>query len=520
MTQRLLPDAYLFWSAASTSHSSIPFMPKPFSGLPSFLFVLKRMLTLVLLITSIGCSSEVSLNGGGQRFASQADSGARYVFLFIGDGMGLAQVELGRALLAPGDSLSFLSFPVTGMISTSAADRYITDSAAAGTALATGYATSVGTVSMAANHRDTLKTIVEMAEGDGRRTGVVSSVGIDNATPACFYAHEPLRGSLYAIALQMAASGVDYFGGGRPEGNFPHKRSRAVVDRGDIDSLMQLSGYSVVKNSASLKAVMPGTPCIASAPSDMFGALPFDMDRPARDADLALFTREGIRLLDNPKGFFMMVEGGKIDWACHANDAAAAGRDVAAFDRAIREAVAFYHRHPEETLIVVTADHECGGLSLGNRDGAYDSRLELLHYQTISMENLSGKVAAWKKAGGVSFLAALDSVRVFAGLGAGADSELLLSRDEERELRDAFRATMSAGAARGGQYGAADSFSPAVVGILNRRAGVGWTSNVHTAVPVPVFALGHNAHMFAGFYPNTALARRLMQASGLPGSLR
>ncbi len=375
------------------------------------------MLTLVLLITSTGCSSEVSLNGGGQRFASQADSGARYVFLFIGDGMGLAQVELGRALLAPGDSLSFPSFPVTGMISTSAADRYITDSAAAGTALATGYATSVGTVSMAANHRDTLKTIVEMAEGDGRRTGVVSSVGIDNATPACFYAHEPLRGSLYAIALQMASSGVDYFGGGRPEGNFPHKRSRAVVDRGDIDSLMQLSGYSVVKNSASLRAVMPGTPCIASGPSDMFGALPFDMDRPARDADLALFAREGIRLLDNSKGFFMMVEGGKIDWACHANDAAAAGRDVAAFDRAIREAVAFYHRHPEETLIVVTADHECGGLSLGNRDGAYDSRLELLHYQTISMEKLSGKVAAWKKAGGVSFLAALDSVRVFAGLG-------------------------------------------------------------------------------------------------------
>ncbi|MDT9546971.1 MAG: alkaline phosphatase [Chlorobium phaeovibrioides] len=486
-------------------------MPKLCHRYSSFLFILKSILMLILLITSTGCSSVVS----------REQVGARYVFLFIGDGMGLAQVELGRALLAPGDSLAFTSFPVTGLVSTSAPDRYITDSAAAGTALATGLPTAIGTVSMAANHRDTLRTIVEMAEAGGRRTGVVSSVGIDNATPACFYAHEPLRGSYYAIALQMASSGVDYFGGGRPEGNFPHKRAGAAVDRGDIDSLMHRSGYSVVKDSASLAAVQSGRLCIASAPSSLKGALPFEMDRPATEADLALFTREGIRLLENPQGFFMMVEGGKIDWACHANDAAAAGIDVGAFDRAIREAVQFYRRHPDETLIVVTADHECGGLSLGNRDGGYQSRISLLHAQKLSLERLSGKVAAWKRSGGVSFQAALDSVRAFTGLRVGAaDSVFALSVAQQRELRDAFRATMSSGVPRTGQYGADDSFSPAVVGILNRRAGVGWSSNVHTAVPVPVFALGRNAHMFAGFYPNTAFGKKLMQASGLPGSLR
>ena len=446
-----------------------------------------------------------------------ADARARYIFLFIGDGMGPAQVSLGSHVLNDGKSLVMTSLPVTGTITTRASDQLITDSAAAGTALATGHKTTVGTISMAPNRTDPFVTIAEMARSKGMKTGIVSSVGIDDATPACFYAHNAKRSNLYDIATRMASSGFDYFAGGYAFGDFPENRARSSAFRGEIPALMRSAGYTITRNAEELRAIRPGTRCWAFTGYDSKAAMDYAMDRHQGDIDLAGFTREGIRLLDNPAGFFMMVEGGKIDWACHANDAAAAALDVIALDRAIQEALAFYRRHPSETLVVITADHECGGLTLGNAKNGYIFRPALLRLQKVSMQRFTEKVAAWQKSGTLSFTAAMDSVRVYYGLGnVAADSSLALTSADSLALRKSFSETMKPGSALiSDAKVSADLFSHSVTRILDEKAGIGWTTNAHTAVPVPVFAIGRGAGAFGGQYDNTGIAEKIIQIAKL-----
>lgn len=480
----------------------------PHRGTTTSALVMK-LLVFFMLASVSGCTGITAMVAAPDKFATSFRP--KYIFLFIGDGMGPAQLKLADAVLDPGRTLVMNTFPVTGIVTTHAEDRYITDSGAAGTALATGEKTSIGTISMRSNHRDTLRTIAEMARKRNMRVGVVSSVGIDNATPACFYAHNAGRGNYYDIAMQMAASGFDYFGGGYAEGNFPHNRWKEGSERPEIPAVMKAAGYRVTTGLEELRSVPPGSRCWACTGYDAKAALSYAMDRQDGDISLAEFTRQGIRLLENPEGFFMMVEGGKIDWACHANDASAAAHDVAAFDEAIAEAVEFYRLHPKETLIVVTADHECGGLSLGNAALGYETRLPLLRRQKVSLQRFSEKVASWKKNGNVSFRMALDSVQVYFGLGeASIDPALSISPGERASLRNAYpaRADVEAGA---------DRFASAVTRMLNSRAGIGWSSNAHTAVPVQVFALGSGADLFMGYYDNTGIAQKLMRLARFRG---
>ena len=449
--------------------------------------------------------------------AKASEARARYIFLFIGDGMGPAQVSLGGHLLRDGKSLVMTSLPVTGTITTQASDQLITDSAAAGTALATGHKTTVGTISMAPNHTDPYITIAEMAKKRGMKTGIVTCVGIDDATPACFYAHNAKRSNYYDIASGMASSRFDYFGGGYALGDFPENRSKSSAFKGDIPTLMRSAGYTITRNAEELQTVKRGTRCWAYSSYDSKAAMDYDMDRHRGDIDLAGFTREGIRLLDNPAGFFMMVEGGKIDWACHANDATAAALDVVAFDRAIQEALAFYHRHPSETLIVITADHECGGLTLGNSKTGYLFRPALLQHQKVSLQRFAEKVATWKKGGTVTFRAAMDSVRVYYGLGdVASDSSLSLTASDSIAISSSFSETMKPGSSATGEAKeSADLFSRSVTRILDEKAGIGWSTNAHTALPVPVFAVGRGAGAFGGQYDNTGIAEKIMRIGQL-----
>ncbi len=480
--------------------------PRPGTSTSAIFQKFLVLLMLVLIVSASGCTGSTGLVHMPDKGAYSARP--KYIFLFIGDGMGLAQVKLSDGVLDPDKGLAMGGLPVTGITATHAENRYITDSGAAGTALSTGFKTSIGTISMRSNHRDTLRTVAEMAKQKGMRVGILSSVGIDNATPACFYAHNAGRGNYHDIAMQMATSGFDYFGGGYAEGDFAHNRLRDGAAKPDIPSVMKAAGYRVTTDREELLGVMPGTRCWAYTLYDDKAALSYAMDRPNEEISLAEFTRQGIRLLDNPAGFFMMVEGGKIDWACHANDAAATAHDVVAFDEAIAEAVSFYRQHPHETLIVVTADHECGGLALGNAVLGYESRLPLLRRQKVSRQRFSGMVASWTKTRKVSFAMALDSVRVYYGLGdVGLDPALAITQQERETLREAYRSKTD-GAVR---------FASAVTGMLNARAGIGWTSNAHTAVPVPVFAAGAGAEAFGGSYDNTGIAEKIMRLARFGG---
>ena len=257
---------------------------------------------------------------------------AKYVFFFIGDGMAnpqraSAEVFL-QAVQKPEEvgmtKLAMSQFPAQGMTTTFSLNAIITDSAASGTALACGYKTNSGVISMDPAGKVKYKTLAMLAKERGMKVGVVSSVSIDHATPATFYANEPTRKNYYNIAKQMCESPFDYFAGGgimNPDGK--------KHDQPNLYDLAREKGFATVFVRDQFEDLKPGQRVMAfNAYLDGSSALPYEIDRDRSDVSLAEFTALGIRLLDNPGGFFMMVEGGKIDWACHANDAGAAIHDT------------------------------------------------------------------------------------------------------------------------------------------------------------------------------------------------
>ena len=277
----------------------------------------------------------------------------KYVFLFIGDGMSLPQRMLTQEYLhSQGkDDLLLNRLPVHGITTTRCTNSLITDSAAAGTAIACGVKTNSGVLGIdAAGKR--VESVAELAHKAGRRVGILTSVSIDHATPAAFYAHNPGRGNYYDIGKELLASQFDFFGGGNflaPDGK-----------DGSLYTLAAQAGYTVIRDKAGLLALKPGvSKVLALTP------VTYAIDNSPNHPSLAEYTEHAISQLDNPHGFFMMVEGGRIDWACHANDAATVLEEVISFDRAIAAAYRFGQAHPGETLIVVTGDHETGALTLG-----------------------------------------------------------------------------------------------------------------------------------------------------------
>ena len=403
------------------------------------------------------------------------------------------------------------TLPVRGTVTTNSFDSSVTDSAAA-TALACGRKTRRGVLGMTADGR-ALKNIVEEARDAGMKVGILSSVSLDHATPAGFYAHQPSRDDYYEIDVQLAKSNVDYFGGGSVRGvrsKYLKNRETGEKRPSPID-LARQNGFTIVTTREALQTLKPGGKVWAcNHKTDRNGALYYEIDRPADHVSLAEFTRKGIELLENPRGFFMMVEGGRIDWACHANDAATAARDVIAFDEAVAEALAFYREHPKETLMVVTADHETGGMSIENTVGRETSAGVSLRNQKMSHVTFSQKIAEFRKRG-LTFAQALPEIcRVF-----GFQD---LTRNEAEQLKDAYCMSVpkSVGALRGSKafrlYGTKDPLTTACTRIVAQRDGISWKTFSHTGVPVPVTVIGVGQERFAGRIDSTDIYKSIVQA--------
>jgi alkaline phosphatase len=269
--------------------------------------------------------------------ASYEGKQAKYIFLFIGDGMGMAHVNAAEAFVAAGknnitmNTLNMSGFEVQSFMTTYSQDRFITGSAASGTAIATGHKTTTGTISMDSDHKKNYKTIAEKAKDNGYKVGILTSVPINHATPAVFYAHVPVRHNYYSIGKQLPLSGFDFFGGGAfqdPTGKKDDKQS--------LIAFAEEHGYTYLDNKREIKRLSPDDgPVIAVNPNTSEGAMPYAIDMTREDIPLADFTGKAIEMLDNDEGFFMMVEGGKIDWAGHDNDAASIVYDMMDFDNAV-----------------------------------------------------------------------------------------------------------------------------------------------------------------------------------------
>ena len=410
-------------------------------------------------------------------------------------------------------------FPAQGITTTSAADRFITGSAAAATAMASGKKTKIGIIGMDKNLKP-MKTIAEMAKSKGMKVGIVSSVSIDHATPAAFYAHVPSRGNYYDIDVALANSGFDYFAGGTLK-DPSNKKKNSKNFTGNAWDLIKKNGYKIVQNKADFKKLSKnhGKAVAVNEWIQDSGALPYDMDTTKKDISLAEFTKKGIELLDNKKGFFMMVEGGKIDWACHANDGTAAIKDTLAFSLAIEEAYDFYKNHPEETLIVVTGDHECGGMTLGFAGTKYATNYQILSNQKISFKKFDQEILQeFKKKSDTNFENIKSDITKFFGLKFNASKKdiMLLKNHEITEIIEAFNRTMSGKTEKSKDprtyllYGGYEPLTVTLTHILNKKAGIAWTSYKHTALPVTTSAIGIESGSFQGAYDNTDIALKIM----------
>ena len=437
---------------------------------------------------------------------------------FIGDGMSSPQVNSAQVFNGCNESglidlkeLTFTQFPVVGIQYTQDATSFAPDSASTATSLSSGFKTHSGVIGMGIDKTTKGTTIAEMLRDKGWKIGIVSTVTINHATPAAYYAHVASRNDYYEIGLQMAASDFDYFGGG----------SVNQADNGDksIYEVLEDNGYLVTNDRDTILSLNSdsGKVYAYSPVLQDDGAMMYALDAEDDQLQLKDFVRKGIDVLDNETGFFMMVESGKIDWAGHANDALANIYDTLAFDEAIQVAVEFAKQHPEETLIVVTGDHETGGMTIGYAATGYDTAFDILRNQKCSFVAFDEMVAERTAAGDFSFDVLMDMVEENFGLvapGESAEVEALVMNDYEYALlQKAYDDAMSGnvdGYEESLLYGGYNPISVTLTHIINNKAGIGWTSYFHTGLPVPVYAYGEGAEAFIGSYDNTQVALRLM----------
>lgn len=468
--------------------------------------------------------------------AEDAAVAPKYVFMFIGDGMGNPQVAATQYYLGsiqnpdsefpvPAD-LSFTQFESLGMVTTYDASSFCPDSASTATSMASGEKTLSGVINYDVSLTTPFKLITEYAKEAGRKVGVISSVSVDHATPAAYYAKQPSRNDYYEIAVQgITGSTVDYLAGGgfkKPVGE------DAENPQTDIMKLAAENGWTITASNEEVRAlnaesgrVLAVNPVLQDSK-----AIHYEIDRERLAAEgedilsLADFVRAGINVLDNENGFFMMCEGGKIDWAGHANDAATSIHETIALSDAVQVAVDFAQDHPDETLIIVTADHETGGMTIGFATTAYDTHFPYLTSQKISFTDFDGVIDEMRQ-DGATFEDALQKIETYYGLTTAPDQPLTLTEIELNSLRAAFELSMTPADAReiGAEeellYGGYEPLSMAVSHIVNNKAGLSYTSYAHTGLQIPVYATGVGAEKFSGLYDNTDIFNRTMEVMGL-----
>lgn len=293
------------------------------------------------------------------------------IIIFIGDGMGSPQLTVASYFKnKTHGSLEIEKMPVVGLVKTHAENDWITDSASGATALATGHKTNVGMVGVTS---DSLakETIFEAGKKKGMKTGIVVTSHITDATPACFVAHVPQRGMRNEIAAQIIHSQLDVILGGGYEYFIPQtvKNSVREDDRNLIQEAKKL-GYQFVKDTTSFAAIKSGS--ILGLFNN--GGLTTNPPEPS----ISDMTRKAIHLLNNSdSGFLLMVEGSQIDWRGHANDLEGIIKQTLLFDEAVKVGLEFA-KEDKETLVLVTADHETGGITLtgDDRDTPFSFRVK------------------------------------------------------------------------------------------------------------------------------------------------
>lgn len=450
-----------------------------------------------------------------------AQGKAKYVFYFIGDGMGVNQVNAaetylgalqGRIGIQP---LCFPSFPYSAFVNTQSATNGVTDSAAGGTALACGQKTKNGTLGMLKDLTTSVSSIADWARNSGAAVGITTSVAIDHATPAAFYAHVKERHEQYTIGKQLVESANDFYAGSDftipTDPEYPN--GPTLYEEANAKGFTISRGYADYQKRAANAKKMILLQSEEASKADRY-SIPYALDRKDGDLTLTDITRAGIDFLmkkqGEKNGFFMMIEGGKIDWACHANDLAFIP-ELIDMDNAVKVAYDFYKQHPDETLIIVTADHETGGIVLSR--GLYEINLAAVGNQRITIEKLGKELHKMHDVKGDKLV--WDDVKTFLAENFGFWDKISLTDEQTQRLVSAFKKIMD-GTSKDQRtlYQNDDELAVTVRSIMSECAQVGWHVTSHSNGYVPCFAIGVGAEQIHGRIDNTEIPKIVAKAAG------
>lgn len=398
--------------------------------------IASAIMAAAMLVTAAGCT--------------QKEERAKYIFLFIGDGMGNSHVTVTESYLSwkagklGGEQLLMTTFPVYGTATSHSADKRVTDSSAAGTAIACGEKTNNSYLGVDPEGNP-VESMSFCLKEDGYKVGIISSVPINHATPGSFYGHNISRNGYYEIMTEIPASGFEYFASAGILGYHGPRGSEGQVP--DAEEFLEANGYDVCFGKDELAEAMANSDKIVFSQEYNRGVEPKNYDstgnKPETETTLAEMVQAGIDFLGDEEPFFIMCEGGEIDWAAHSDKTMPMIIATIGFDDAIKTAYEFYLEHPEETLIVVTADHETGGVALGAGN----------HHGNINWEVIEKSWIENEQSNNLDFM---ENAR------------------------------------------------------LNAEAHIGWTTTDHTGGAVPVYAIGKGAEKFAGRMDNTDIKGKIL----------
>ncbi len=434
---------------------------------------------------------------------------AKYIFYFIADGMGMGHAmgaEAYNRTVAGNDTpLMMMQFPVASQCTTHSASSPVTDSAAAGTALATGIKTTNSMLGMAPDSSHVNSIAVDLQKR-GYGIGIITTEDADDATPGAFYAHVPNRGMFYEIGCDAARCGFDFIAGRSLRGTVRDGKATDLEKRFADNGVDVVRGLDALSRSKSEKVMLLDSIAFPDVWYYTIDSVP--------GLTLASMAEACMKHLEKNGRYkwFIMVEGGNIDHAGHANDAGTVIKEVLNYDDVIRMAYNFYLAHPDETLIVVTADHETGGMGLGNNSLGYNLQLKHYDHQRISKERFtvycrdiikSGKSYSW------------DEMKGFLTDKLGFWAYVPVSDKDTERLQAIYdkAITRNEGTDNHTLYKTFDQFTEAVYDVLDKATGIGWTSNKHTAGLVPVYAVGVGAERFATFNDNTQIPHKILEAA-------
>lgn len=434
---------------------------------------------------------------------------AKYIFYFIGDGMGMGPImtaeTYNREILKNDKPLTMMQFPVAGWCMTYSASSPVTDSAAAGTALSTGTKTRNSMLGMAPDSTELISIAAKLKQR-GYGVGIATSVPPDDATPGAFYAHVPNRSMYYEIGKQAASCGYDFLAGSALRGlKTKDGRPTDLLDVFKKNGVQMVYGIDEIKNIDSRRVILLNR-------QDLPGwNIGYTIDSVAGSLTLPIITQTCLdHLLKNsPDRFFMMIEGGNIDYALHANDGGTAITEIFNFNDALKIAYDFYLSHPDETLIVVTADHDTGGMALCNSTAYKRDPLSAFTHQRISKEELSSFCKAISKDRRAY---RWEDMKEYLTENLGFFTHVPVSEAEEAKLKTMFEDAIILRNSEDQKtlYASFNAFAVEVFRILNDAAGVKFTTFSHSGNPVPVFAVGVGSENFSHLNNNCSLSRLII----------